>query len=290
MNLKILLKKAQFHLYAKEKTLKYCYKFWNYTCMIYNHFDFNNIKVHFEIQNRNTFWDYIDLTLLPEPYKKTASFYICLSEINQILGKIFEREQMRNPKFKWEVPVCGILTEQSLFMAWWSEWSMDYWIISESKNNPEEVEILGEETIRPFNTFLPYPEWKARISKKEFYVLMQIYYGVYGENIYYNALKSYEQEWKYAEIEKLYELYGMGKEEQLDWERLRKDVYEKRYSYNEELLNEYLMIKLLEKDTTWVFEWLEITKIYDERWSDADKLLNLPEIQELFWENVIIED
>jgi hypothetical protein len=46
----------------------------------------------------------------------------------------------------------------------------------------------------------------------------------------------------------------------------------------------------MKKDITWAFEWLEIEKIYDKNWSKEKQQKYIKQINEEFWEEVIVEE
>jgi hypothetical protein len=54
--------------------------------------------------------------------------------------------------------------------------------------------------------------------------------------------------------------------------------------------DEYYKLQLMQKDTSQAFNWLKIEKIYDKDWSQEKQREHIEEINNEFWEEIIVED
>jgi hypothetical protein len=148
---------------------------------------------------------------------------------------------------------------------WYSNYQDEYadLPIPQAKNeNPEKYSFYEESDI--------YDDIREEIlTFKEFYLLMQIYFWLYQEHEYKKELEENEKNWKY--------------------DKISTTPY-----FNEEitrdLVEEYLKLQLMQKDTSWAFDWLKIEKIYDKDWSQEKQREHIDEINKEFGEEVIVED
>jgi len=97
---------------------------------------------------------------------------------------------------------------------------------------------------------------------EEFNLLMQIYYGVYDDEILRRELEEKERRWEYERYKRILEKKDI-------WEiieHIRKMDKEKKEKWEE-----YLKLKLMGKDTHWAFPELIIKKIYDKDWLEKEQ-------------------
>ena len=116
-------------------------------------------------------------------------------------------------------------------------------------------------------------------SKEEFNLLMQIYYGVYDDEILRKKLEEKERRWEYEEIKKLLNRKDMWRI--IEWE---KEIWEEE----KKKLEEYLKLELMRKPTEWAFPELKIKKIYDSNWDEEEQKSVVDKINEELWKEVVL--
>ncbi len=104
------------------------------------------------------------------------------------------------------------------------------------------------------------------MTYKEFYLLMQIYFWVYQESELLKTCEEKEKNWVYEWVKDL---------DHTAWK-------------NNPLFEEYLKLKLMQKDTTGAFNWLQIEKIYDKDWAEEKQKEHIDEINKELGEEVIV--
>jgi len=73
--------------------------------------------------------------------------------------------------------------------------------------------------------------------------------------------------------------------------KLKNKLEEKEKKWElEKNSEEYLKLKLMRKDISWAFEWIEIEKIYDKDWSEEKQRKYIDEINKEFGEEVVVEE
>jgi hypothetical protein len=188
---------------------------------------------------------------------------------NKNLSKIYSFYEVLNwvEQLKEEILKSAVCWEKGVFyIEWWQE---IWWCIINNESDSWSPEI---DKVRFAWEDLPVWYWEdewGELSYKEFYLLMQIYFWLYWEEEYKKELEENEKNWKY--------------------DKISTTPY-----FNEEitrdLVEEYLKLQLMQKDTSWAFDWLKIEKIYDKDWDDDKNREHLEEINDEFGEEVIVED
>lgn len=240
------------------------------------------------------------INLLPEPNKKIASFYEALNNINNGYTKISHFNLI-----SWQpLPLNAVLDDVEIILNWWSDW-MDWRTIRSEWNENIEIEWVDVwDNDRPL---IPYEKGNTTITRKEFFLLMQIYFWVYGEEELKKQYEENERQGKYIGVK---EILDFKKYESENTERVKiyNDNVIKRndqtwnYSnklldmYNEfirnnlylDIVQEYLKLKLMQQDISWAFGWLKIEKIYDKDWDEMRQKEHIDAINKEFWEEVVV--
>lgn len=223
--------------------------------------------------------DHDQLNLLPEPNKKIASFYEVLNNMYQCA-----LTDSRDIELKWweNIPLVSISMRDYISLLWGTD-GMDNRHISAEKYDEVFFEWFDvSDNDRPL---IPYENWKTSITKKEFYLLMQIYYGLYEDEDYLKELEKNEQKGKYNKEKEILSKYYDENQKIVDWNLF----YEfDRENVDFDLLEEYLKLKLMQQDISWTFGWIKIEKIYDKDWDETRQKSHIEAINKEFWEEVII--
>jgi len=124
-------------------------------------------------------------------------------------------------------------------------------------------------------------EWE--LTREEFNLLMQIYYGVYDDEKLKKELEEKEKRWEFEEIKKY-----------INDEKMNEIFFTKKLKLQEEekeLLEDYLKLELIRKPTDWAFPELNIKKIYDKNWDEEEQKKVVEKInKELGKEVVVLEE
>lgn len=194
------------------------------------------------------------------------------------------------------------------------QWSIEMWSYGVSNRwNKENYVYFSYSDEEERNLNLPIPtvyEWIrwSRITYKEFFLLMQIYFWLYQNEELKKQLEENEKNWKYDEIKKNLDYIKFREENYDNVERYNKKISEEHkkinytnyddyitiedYFIEKELskseVKEYLELELMRKDTTWAFGWLKIEKIFDKTWSEEKQKERIEEINKEFGEEVVV--
>jgi hypothetical protein len=245
----------------------------------------------YELDNNwNVLWYLKDFNL-NNPHERI------LWKIYSFFKILYETEENENEKLfmtleaeKWAYKIWDTWNDWLNFSWWQDMW--DFLIVtnfSESSNKSNEIRFWYSNYQDKYLN-LPIPQAKKEnpekysfyeepdfyddireefLSFQEFYLLMQIYFWLYQEEEYKKELEENEKNWKY--------------------DKISTTPY-----FNEEitrdLVEEYLKLQLMQKDTSWAFDWLKIEKIYDKDWSQEKQREHIDEINNEFWEEIIVED
>jgi hypothetical protein len=176
-----------------------------------------------------------------------------------------------------------------LLINWF--WCQDMWDFQIAYDHYKDI-ILVSYSKYQYNQIIP---WIEKIdeadryqvySRQEFNLLMQIYFGVYNEKKLKDKLEEKEKNWKYDEIIK-----SLNWKTEEEYYKIRSEYIEKKEKKpNYKLVQEYLKLQLMRKETKWAFNWIEIKKIYDKNWSEEKQRKYIEEINREFGEEVIIEE
>jgi len=249
MKLKLCLSEWKYHDNQCKNLL-----YW-YTNKYYNIYFYN-----YDMGKKNNIWAFIKKQSfnLHDPLEKQLAIIYSFYEIlNGVEEDIF-----------WYLYYTVIWSKRQEFEIYWCEDCWEYWVWRNDYNDMDEV--VFECNIHQLSELHipPIPEWKLNMN--EFYLLMQIYLGLYKEDTLKEQLEENEKKWKYDEVKE-------------------KWFYEDTW-IDIEIIIEYLKLELMRKDTSWAFEWLEIEKIYDKDWSEEKQRKYIDEINKEFGEDVIVKE
>ena len=211
---------------------------------------------------------------------------------NDIINKIWAFYQILKivNKSDWNSSILTffkIIFNNSIFELSWDEMQEDYYYI---KLEWQIVKVWYELSSYMWWDYIKPSDLEKELffSKKEFYLLMQLYYWLYQEEELFKQLKSNEKAWKYDEVKNILNNYTIDWWEFYNWWKLVLDELKNWLKYDENLLEEYLKLELMRKDTLWAFDWLKIEKIYDKDWDKEKQLEVVDKVNKEFWEEVII--
>ncbi len=266
--------------------------------------------IHSELMKKFNFSDPIERQL-----SRINGFYEVLNKLWEVVNK--EGVVMLEKKIKmdasnainWESDVWQDIWEFGIWYdyEWRCKWELNCkggCIIAGYSEYQYGSHIEWLERWEDYNRYECY-------SKKEFYLLMNIYWWIYDDERLKKELEEKERKWEYdnmlmerLEIEKKLAEHTKKAEEieKKKWliERLKYDDEFMNWYYNKRLeefykkykdkWEEYLKLQLIRKDTTWVFPELKIRKIYDANWSEEEQRRVIEKInKELGKEVVILE-
>jgi len=120
------------------------------------------------------------------------------------------------------------------------------------------------------------------LTRKEFNLLMQIYYGVYDDEKLKKELEEKEKTWEFEKVKEIVKN---------NTKRWIYDSIEKLTKEEKKQLEDYLKLELIRKPTDWAFPELNIKKIYDKNWDKEEQKKIVEKInKELGKEVVVLEE
>jgi len=150
----------------------------------------------------------------------------------------------------------------------WAYWVFYDYVEDKIYYGYDDMDIKEEDKI----------EWT--LTKEEFNLLMQIYFGVYDDKKIREELEEKERRWEYKEIKKY-----------INDEMITKIFFNKEKELTEEekrKMEEYLKLQLLKKPTDWAFPELNIKKIYDRNWDEEEQKKVVEKINKELGEEVVV--
>ena len=150
----------------------------------------------------------------------------------------------------------------------WAYWVFYDYVEDKIYYGYDDMDIKEEDKI----------EWT--LTKEEFNLLMQIYFGVYDDKKIREELEEKERRWEYEDIKKY-----------INDEMITKIFFNKEKELTEEekrKMEEYLKLQLLKKSTDWAFPELNIKKIYDRNWDEEEQKKVVDNINEELGEEVVV--
>ncbi len=295
MNIKLCLNMFKYHD-TPCKPLLYLYNISELSLYFYwYHWNnvFDSIGVYFSISDSAN-------ELSPfqkKELKRIMDFYEVLKRIswtethnagkeNWMLMDVVEydkEERIKEAKRLWEESWGKI---EKILLEWYGNWleQWAYGIVYDFMD--DKIMYWYEDMDMPEDDKI---EWE--LTRPEFNLLMQIYYGVYDDERLKRELEEKEKKWEYKEM--LEEVKRLEEEKQ-GGNNCEDENYKRKcesfYKKYKDKWEEYLKLQLMRKDTTWAFPELKIRKIYDANWSEEEQRRVIEKInKELGKEVVILE-
>ena len=232
-------------------------------------------------------WEYLKTFNLSDPLEKQLSmingFYEVLEKIDVWRDKttVIKLEELirKDPsnainwdsdayQDMWSFYIRYDYEDRCKWIKWCENWCIKAWY----------SEYQYGEHIQWLKRWYEWDRYEC-YTKEEFYLLMQIYFGVYDDDKLKKELEEKEKKWeydKYKEILKKEDMYEISQE------AIKLSEEEKKK------WNEYLNLELLRKPTKWAFPELNIKKIYDRNWSEEEQKKIVEKINEELGEEVVI--
>ncbi len=202
--------------------------------------------------------------------------------------KIYEESEGRNEMILLEWEWDGM--EESAYNVYYDVIEDIIWYRYNDMDIKEEEKIIWE------------------LSRREFNLLMQIYFWVYDDEKIKKELEEKEKKWEYEDIESLIDKEKFIKENWKRIEEYNKKLTEEmrkkqsrdysRYSsidkeFNKILssnlkMEDYLKLQLIKKPTEWAFPELNIRKINDKNWDEEEQRKVVEKINKELWEEVVV--